>query len=289
MTGYGAAFAETDEYSVAVEVKSLNSKFLDLNCRLPKILNEKELEIRNKISEVLIRGKVSLNIEIEEKSENTSSNKYHQPAFKKLYHEIKQLAATVNDPADNVLKIVLQHPDVINNSNIVTVPIALWNLVQSTLVSAIEKCDQYRLTEGAELGKVMLESKHAIETGLEGIKELDKGRGIKIRERILSNLEKLNLEDDGLDKNRFEQEIIYYLEKLDINEEIDRLNAHLKYFTEILKEKAFNGKKLGFLGQELGREINTIGSKANDADMQRIVVGMKEELEKIKEQVLNIL
>jgi len=288
MTGYGSASAENPEFSVNCEVKTLNSKYLDIQFRLPRTLSDKELEIRTIISDLLTRGKVNLMVEVGIKSPESLPSNFNKVIFKKYYDELKELANYVGDPGNECFRIALQQPDV-NLNQFEKTSDDLWALVKSTLIESLEKCNQFRVTEGNELERVLIQYINEIATGRERVKELEIKRAPRIRERIMNNFNSLNKDDLAVEPNRLEQEIIFYLEKLDITEELDRLNSHLKHFLDILKLPEYSGKKIGFLAQELGREINTIGSKANDAEIQKVVVQMKENLEKIKEQSLNLL
>lgn len=289
MTGYGSGSQENEDYKVAAEIKTLNSKFLDLNLRSPRILNSKEPDIRNMITRSLIRGKVNLNIEIEHKNEEVGGKLYNEVLFKKYYKELKDLARSVGAPEDQIIQMVLQQPDVTKGKNIEEIPEKLWVLVEQCLENAIQNCRQFREKEGKDLEGYLAGHCMNIEKSRLEISKIESGRSQKIRERIEQNLEQFLGDQELIDQNRLEQEIIFYIEKLDIHEELDRLSTHVRHYQKVLTKEENNGKKLGFIAQEMGREINTIGSKANDAEMQRFVISMKEDLEKIKEQVLNIL
>jgi uncharacterized protein (TIGR00255 family) len=287
MTGFGQATSNSGEGTLSIEVKSLNSKFLDLNLRLPKKYVEKELELRNLIADKLERGKVSLSIEFQQGTKQ-EIRQYNEALFVSYYHELKQLADKVGASQDGLFQMALNSPDVMQSNGREELEPAEWERVLSLLEEAIRHCDKFRSTEGKSLeGKLTLYIEN-IRQGLLQVEEQDPKRVEKIRARIKGNISNF-FGSEGFDANRLEQEIIFYIEKLDIHEERVRLKTHLDYFLKVMDEKQSTGKKLGFIAQEIGREINTIGSKANDAEMQKHVVLMKEELEKIKEQLNNAL
>jgi uncharacterized protein (TIGR00255 family) len=287
MTGFGQATSNSGEGTLSIEVKSLNSKFLDLNLRLPKKYVEKELELRNLIADKLERGKVSLSIEFQQGTKQ-EIRQYNEALFVSYYHELKQLADKVGASQDGLFQMALNSPDVMQSNGREELEPAEWERVLSLLDEAIRHCDKFRSTEGKSLaGKLTLYIEN-IRQGLLQVEEQDPKRVEKIRARIKGNISNF-FGSEGFDANRLEQEIIFYIEKLDIHEERVRLKTHLDYFLKVMDEKQSTGKKLGFIAQEIGREINTIGSKANDAEMQKHVVLMKEELEKIKEQLNNAL
>jgi uncharacterized protein (TIGR00255 family) len=288
MTGFGQVSIDDGSTQINTEVKSLNSKFLDLNLRLPKALSEKEMEVRNLISEALERGKVSVSIEYERVGTGEISQSYNEKLFTAYYAELKRLADRVVAPYENIFQLALNSPDVIQNNLSEELTEELWLKVKKTLTDALKKCDAFRIDEGKVLEKMLANCCKSIEENLDKIKQLDPKRVDRIRERLKTNVTAF-FGEEGFDTNRLEQEIIFYIEKLDINEEKVRLKAHLDYFVQALREPQSNGKKLGFISQEIGREINTIGSKSNDAEIQKHVVLMKEELEKIKEQLNNVL
>ncbi|HEY9486922.1 MAG TPA: YicC/YloC family endoribonuclease [Chryseosolibacter sp.] len=288
MTGFGQASMDDGQSKIYVEVKSLNSKFLDLNLRLPKVFSDKELEVRNLISEKLERGKVSVSIEYEKLSDGTIKQTYNEGLFLAYYAELKKLADRVYAPYESLFDLALNSPDVVQGNIKEEVGEDLWAKVKNLLSEAIEKCNEFRLDEGKVLDNMLTNCCAVIEESLESVKELDPKRVTRIRERLKNNVVSF-FGEEGFDTNRLEQEIIFYVEKLDINEEKVRLKSHLDYFLHALREPHSNGKKLGFIAQEIGREINTIGSKSNDAEIQKHVVVMKEELEKIKEQLNNIV
>jgi uncharacterized protein (TIGR00255 family) len=288
MTGFGQASADDGQSKIYVEVKSLNSKFLDLNLRLPKIFSDKELEVRNIISEKLERGKVSVSIEYEKLSDGTIKQSYNEVLFVAYYAELKKLADRVYAPYESLFELALNSPDVIQGNIKEEVGEELWTKVKALVLEAVKQCEDFRLDEGKVLGSMLGNCCKVIEDSLDKVKELDPRRVTRIRERLKNNVVSF-FGEEGFDTNRLEQEIIFYVEKLDINEEKVRLKSHIDYFMQALREPQSNGKKLGFIAQEIGREINTIGSKSNDAEIQKHVVVMKEELEKIKEQLNNIV
>jgi uncharacterized protein (TIGR00255 family) len=288
MTGFGQASADDGQSQIYVEVKSLNSKFLDLNLRLPKVFSDKELEVRNLISEKLERGKVSVSIEYEKVADGVIKQSYNETLFIAYYGELKKLADRVYAPYESLFELALNSPDVIKGSLKEEAGEDVWLKVRNLLAEALQKCESFRLDEGKVLGTMLSNCCKVIDKSLDSVKELDPKRVDRIRERLRNNVTSF-FGEEGFDTNRLEQEIIFYVEKLDINEEKVRLKSHLDYFINALNEPQSNGKKLGFIAQELGREINTIGSKSNDADIQKHVVVMKEELEKIKEQLNNVV
>jgi len=289
MTGFGQAQHDDGQLQIGVEIKSLNSKFLDLGLRLPKSFSDKELDVRNLISEKLERGKISVNIEYQRYGQNEIKQTYNEELFLAYYTQLKKLADKVIAPSyDSIFTIALNSPDVIQSNLAEENVEADWDKVKGLILKALEHCDTFRKAEGKSLESKLTEYINSIGNSLVKIEELDPKRVQKIRERIKGNIVSF-LGEEGYDTNRLEQEIIFYIEKLDIHEERVRLKTHLQYFLQILTEPQSNGKKLGFISQEIGREINTIGSKANDAEIQKFVVMMKEELEKIKEQLNNVL
>lgn len=288
MTGYGVAGHESENLKIHVEVKTLNSKFLDLNLRIPKSLNDKDLEIRKIVSDTLERGKVALSLEYVDAAARPSKLAIDTPLFLAYYNELKNLAQEVNADTSDIFKLALQSPEVMLSENQLEDEGIHWELLKEKINEALAACDNFRITEGATLQAQLESSILEIGNMLEKIIEQDPLRIQNIRNRIKQNIEELSLKGTA-DENRLEQEIIYYIEKLDISEEKVRLKSHLDYFLEVMNMPTSQGKKLGFISQEIGREINTIGSKANDALIQKYVVGMKEELEKIKEQLLNIV
>ncbi|MBX2897571.1 MAG: YicC family protein [Cyclobacteriaceae bacterium] len=288
MTGFGQVIANSTEGAICIEVKSLNSKFLDLNLRMPKKFSEKELELRNFITDKLERGKVSLSIDLQTGIKQEIRQQYNESLFQSYYAELKKLADKVGASQDGIFQMALNSPDVVQNNGREELDPAEWERVLSLLDEAVRNCDKFRATEGKSLETKLNAYIETIRSGLLQVEELDPKRIEKIRSRIKGNITDF-FGNEGFDANRLEQEIIFYIEKLDIHEERVRLKTHLDYFLKVMGEKQSSGKKLGFIAQEIGREINTIGSKANDAEMQKHVVLMKEELEKIKEQLNNVL
>ncbi|MDF2157142.1 YicC/YloC family endoribonuclease [Algoriphagus sp. CAU 1675] len=289
MTGFGNAGWEDDNFMIHVEVKSLNSKFLDLSIRSPRQFSDKELEIRNLVQSILERGKVTVSIEFLSKSSVELPVQINEELFKAFYSKFKALADGVNEDPGDLFKLALQAPNVmVNTSSDQSNAEEEWGLVKNVIEEAVKKCDSFRTDEGATLSEKLQENISSIAAGLEKVKAEEGNRKEKIKQKIRGHFQEW-LDENSFDANRFEQELIYYFEKLDINEELVRLDTHLKYFVKCLKEENSQGKKLGFISQEIGREINTIGSKANDAGIQRHVILMKDELEKIKEQSMNVL
>jgi uncharacterized protein (TIGR00255 family) len=288
MTGYGEARYEDDSYSIRAEIKTLNSKFLDVTLRIPRAFNDKEIPIRNLISEQLERGKVNMVLEYNCKGGPVAKVSINEPLFRQYYDKLKLLSDGVDSNSADLFKMAVQFPEVIETAEDEANLEEEWNLILPVIRQAIDNCNEFRNKEGAVLTTNLNNYIGAIEKNLEDIKVLDPLRVERIKSRLNENLKDFAKKEE-LDENRLEQEIIYYIEKLDISEEKVRLASHLNYFAEILNGEKSMGKKMNFISQEIGREINTIGSKSNDADMQKLVVNMKEELEKIKEQVLNIL
>lgn len=288
MTGFGQASLNREEVNLVVEIKSLNSKFFDIGLRLPRLFSEKELEVRNMVAEKLERGKITLNIDMQQAGKVEVRQQYNEALFVAYYAELKKLADKTMAHYDALFELALNSPDVITGGGKEELSPALWESLQKLIAEALVKCDQFRITEGKALEEKLAQYIKGIETGLKKTEELDPQRIERVRARIKGNLVEF-LGTEGIDMNRLEQELIFYIEKLDIHEERVRLSTHLNYFLKLLTEPQSNGKKLGFLAQEIGREINTIGSKANDAEIQKYVVMMKEELEKIKEQLGNVL
>lgn len=285
MTGFGKATLELEDKTINVEIRSLNSKGADISLRLSSGLRNYELELRNDISKQLERGKIDLTIYIESKKEETPVEINIELA--KAYHDqLKKLAKELNEPIGEALAQVLKFPDVLKSERKETDENE-WKQIKQCVNEAIVQLNKFRDMEGLSLQKDFEERLNKIGNCLEEIKTLDLIRINAIKDRIRNNIEDV-LGKGKIDENRFEQELIYYVEKLDINEEKVRLKTHLDYFMETCKEAA-PGRKLNFISQEIGREINTIGSKANDAQMQKLVVIMKDELEKIKEQANNVL
>ena len=286
MTGFGKVTAELPEKKVTIEIKALNSKQLDLFTRIPSIYREKEMDIRSLLSQKLERGKIELTINIENIGKDIAT-KINATAIESYKKQIDEIAENLNiDKPKEWFTTLLRLPDVIK-TEMVEADEKEWIIINKTLEDAINKFCEFRIQEGRMLGKLFEEKISKIAELLKQIEPFEKERLDKIRTRITENLQKIP--DVQVDTNRLEQEMIYYIEKLDINEEKTRLDNHLKYFIETLNSSHGQGKKLGFIAQEIGREVNTLGSKSNHVEMQQIVVQMKDELEQIKEQILNVL
>lgn len=287
MTGYGRATATCKGKKIHVEIKSLNSKTLDLSTRIAPLYREKEMEIRQTITARLIRGKVDFSIWIE-KDTATDATPINTALVENYYRQIKDIAAAtgIPEPEDWFLTL-LRMPDVTAKSDVEELDDEEWDVAGKAIDEAIDALIGFRNQEGAALERKFTEKIDNIAALLKSIEPYEKARVEKIKARIVEGLK--TIPDVEYDKNRLEQELIYYIEKLDISEEKQRLANHLAYFRETMKENGGQGKKLGFIAQEMGREINTTGSKSNNAEMQNIVVKMKDELEQIKEQVLNAL
>ncbi len=288
MTGYGTASFNEGGHSVHVEVRTLNSKYLDLTLRLPRGLTPHELEIRKLVGEKLVRGKVMLTVDYTDEGDVQMKQRYNEELFIKYYQELRKLSDRVIDSSGDLFTLALNSPDVIISEADDTISEERTQQIVGLVGQALDQCDAFRREEGESLRKELQGYVEVIRERLSEVAALDPVRIERIRGRIKNNLLQF-VDEEALDKNKLEQELVYYLEKLDITEEKVRLGSHLNFFLEVLNDESGSGKKLGFISQEMGREINTIGSKANDADIQKHVVVMKEELEKIKEQVLNIL
>lgn len=287
MTGYGKTAIIYQDKKISVEIKALNSKNLDLSVRIAPSYREKEMEIRQKLASTLVRGKVDFSIWIE-KNEQASATPINTALAENYYRQIKDISAQtgIPEPTD-WYAILLQMPDMMLKTDIEQLDDDEWQAVCGAIDKTLAETVAFRRQEGAALERKFHEKLDNIEALLNSIEPFEKNRVPKIRENIIKGLEQIP--EVEYNKNRLEQELIYYIEKLDINEEKQRLSNHLKYFRKTMAEDQPNGKKLGFIAQEMGREINTTGSKSNQAEMQNIVVQMKDELEQIKEQVLNAL
>ncbi|MFV0536334.1 MAG: YicC/YloC family endoribonuclease [Dysgonomonas sp.] len=286
MTGFGKASAEFNKRKITVEVKSLNSKQLDLSVRLPNLYKENEMAVRNLLSRALERGKVDFLIYVENIGTETATQ-INQTLLEGYYLQIKETAERLGiDTPQDWFQVLLRIPDVLKYET-QEVDEEEWSFVMKIIEDALGQLQSFRRQEGDMLNKLFEEKIANISTLLSDIEPYEAERVEKVKGRITEALQKI--EDFDYDKNRFEQEMIYYIEKLDINEEKSRLSNHLRYFLETKSNGSGQGKKLGFIAQEMGREINTMGSKSNHAEMQQIVVRMKDELEQIKEQVLNVL
>lgn len=281
MTGYGKSVLQLPTKKITIELKSLNSKNLDLNARMPSIYREKELYLRKLMAKELDRGKIDFSIYVEATAEDTST-KINTPVVKQY---IQQLKNVVDGSEIELLKMAVRFPDALNTER-EEIDNTEWAKIEAEIKVAILAINDYRLNEGKVLEADFKNRVATIEDLLEQVLAMDPERVEGVRERLKKGVEDLR---EKYDENRFEQELVYYIEKFDITEEKVRLKNHLEYFIETLNSKDSNGKKLAFIGQEMGREINTIGSKSNYAPMQQLVVQMKDELEKIKEQLLNVL
>lgn len=286
MTGYGKAIAQLSNKKITIEIRSLNSKQFDLFTRIPIIYKDKEIALRNELSKLLERGKIDLFFNIEYISKDVSSKIDHN-IVKQYHQEIKKLSQElgINEPAD-LFQVLMRMPDVMKQDS-EEVSDEEWETIEFTVKKACDELNAFRIQEGEMLYQILRKNIEKIGNLSKEIEIYEKERVEKIKNRIQEELSSLDVE---YDKSRFEQEMIYYIEKLDINEEKNRLANHLQYFIETMDNSSTSqGKKLGFIAQEIGREINTMGSKSNQSEMQRIVVQMKDELEQIKEQILNVL
>ncbi|MBT8385442.1 MAG: YicC family protein [Bacteroidia bacterium] len=281
MTGYGKAILELPRKKISIEIKTLNSKNLDLNVRLPSCYREKELELRSKLSQLLVRGKVDFSIFIDTNGGETTTS-INKEVVNNYIDQLREIAIT---SPENTLEVAMRLPDVLKTER-EELDENEWIEIDKTINEAVVKVNQFRSDEGKVLKNDFSDRIKTIQKLSEQVVELDKERLKLVREKLEKSIADIK---QNVDENRFEQELIYYLEKLDITEEKVRLNNHLDYFLQELTSDVSNGKKLGFISQEIGREINTLGSKSNFAPMQQVVVQMKDELEKIKEQLLNVL
>ncbi len=291
MTGFGNATVEGGSLSVTAEVKTLNSKFLDIYCRLPRQFSDKEIELRALLTGQLERGKVELSLNLARTNAVRPGVTINRPLVAAYVSDLKETAnsmlMSISD--GEVLQLALQQPNAyLTESTDSTADASDWATVQQAVQEAVRRCDDFRRQDGAVLEGKFSEYIGLISARLADIEAQDGRRIPAVRERMRANVKEL-LDSETFDQNRFEQELVYYVEKFDISEEKVRLKNHLSYFLEVLQTEEANGKKLNFIAQEIGREINTIGSKANDAQIQRFVVQMKDELEKIKEQTMNVI
>jgi uncharacterized protein (TIGR00255 family) len=287
MTGYGKAVVAFKEKKIHVEIKSLNSKQLDLNTRIAPLYREKEMEMRQMVAEALIRGKVDMSVWVE-KDTSVDPTPINAQLVENYYQQIKAIADKTGIPTpEDWFYTLLRMPDVMTKTDVEELDDEEWKVVKGGVAEALKNLVDFRTQEGAALQKKFTEKIDNIAKLMGEIEPYEKSRVQKIKARIIDGLQQIPTAD--YDKNRLEQELIYYIEKLDISEEKQRLTNHLKYFRDTMNEPAGQGKKLGFIAQEMGREINTTGSKSNQAEMRNIVVKMKDHLEQIKEQVLNAL
>jgi uncharacterized protein (TIGR00255 family) len=288
MTGYGKAVVDMADKKINIEIKSLNSKALDLSARIAPLYRDKEMQIRNEIAKALERGKVDFSLWIEKKETADSATPINKELVAGYYKQIKEISETMDIPLpSDWFATLLRMPDVMTKVENAELSDEEWDAVHVGVLEAVNHLVDFRKQEGKALEAKFREKITNITALLAEVEPYEKERVAKIKERITDALEKTISVD--YDKNRLEQELIYYIEKLDINEEKQRLTNHLHYFIDTLENGSGQGKKLGFIAQEMGREINTLGSKSNHAEMQKIVVRMKDELEQIKEQVLNVM
>ena len=285
MTGFGRGTCSLEDKTITIEVRSLNSKFTDIRFKIPNLYREKEPELRRIISKSAQRGKLDVTIDVKSLTGDDDFG-LNVPLFKKYYQELSKIQGELNMPQGDFISGILRIP------NVVGVPEQKiteeeWGAVQKAIANALDQFNQFRISEGAALESDLRERITNIRTALQKIDPYEKGRVDRLRTRLRQNLEEF-LGKENIDENRFEQEIIFYLEKIDINEEKVRLEQHCIYFLEQLGlDNTLKGRKLSFIGQEMGREINTLGAKAYSSDIQKLVVLMKDELEKVKEQVAN--
>ena len=294
MTGYGKAESQIANKKLIVEIRSLNSKSMDLNVRIAPQLRSKELEIRTLISQRLERGKVDLSIYYQDAAQGDTASAFapiNRDAFIYYYKELIALQHELGIPSQDLVATIMRMPDVTKLQDQSDITDEEWAIVLQTIEAAVAQFNAFREQEGASLYRMFCEKLDGIGALLSDVEPYEQGRVEKIKSRIEANLEQLSAAtQQAIDRNRLEQEMIFYLEKLDITEEKVRLTNHLKYFRETMDNEGSGvGKKLGFIAQEMGREINTLGSKSNQSEMQIIVVKMKDILEQIKEQVLNVL
>ncbi len=286
MTGYGIGSSENGSVKYTVEIKSLNSKFLELNLRLPKTVSDKELALRGECSKLIERGKVNINISTEYVDQTAKAASINADLLKQYYQQLQDIASQLGDSKANMFELALNMPDVISNDD--EVDEEEGNVLLAAFNAAVEKFNTFRKDEGNVMKQDLKQRVQLILSHLTEVESVEGSRIPLIRERISQYMDDA-VGKENVDMNRFEQELVFYIEKLDITEEKVRLRSHCNYFIEALNSNDSNGKKLGFISQEMGREINTLGSKANNAQIQQIVVKMKDELEKIKEQLLNVL
>ena len=287
MTGYGLASASFARVKYTVELKSLNSKFLELSLKLPKAFSDKEFSVRNACAKLIERGKISLVFHAEYADLTLKAATINQDLLKNYYTQLKSIAIDLDDRAENLLQLALNFPNVIQYETDEASE-EEWKQVHQVIEEALANFENFRMDEGQVLKKDLVLRINNILSGMKLVEAQESNRILVIRNRLNQYLEQA-IAKEHIDRNRFEQELIFYIDKLDITEEKIRLKSHCDYFLQVLDDQDANGKKLGFISQEIGREINTMGSKANDAHIQQLVVGMKEELEKIKEQLLNVL
>lgn len=287
MTGYGKAICELPNKKISIEFKSLNSKQLDLSTRIPLLYREKEIELRALIAQRLVRGKVDFSMFVETINVDRVAQ-INTQVIEAYYQQLHDVAEKLGQSEHtDFMRIIMQLPDAVRNEQ-PQLDEAEWQAISKSIDEALGNIEAFRQQEGRALEADLRERIELISNYLSQVPQYEAGRVEKIRQRITANLEEV-ISKAKIDENRLEQELIFYIEKLDINEEKVRLANHLKYFLETMESEPQPGKKLGFIAQEMGREINTLGSKANEANLQKLVIKMKDELEKIKEQVLNVL
>jgi len=287
MTGFGKAEFEVNNKKFIIELKALNSKQIDINARIPSVYREKEIEIRKELAEKLVRGKIDLTIYVENHGEDSNS-KINEPILKGYFEQLRKINAELGLPTDQTsMQAILRLPDVVK-TEYETLDETEWQVIMEHLRKALNDIDDFRVAEGKALEADISTNTESIKNLLQQIAPFEEQRMETVKNRLTENLGKLNL-NGNVDENRFEQELVYYLDKMDMNEEKVRLENHCNYFIETMAQSDSGGKKLSFISQEMGREINTLGSKAYENNIQRIVVQMKDHLERIKEQLLNVL
>jgi uncharacterized protein (TIGR00255 family) len=286
MTGYGKAECELSHKKVTIEIKSLNSKLMDINTRISQLFREKDLEIRRELSDKLVRGKVDFILYTESLGDE-SATKINAGIVKNYYRQMEQISSDLDiELNSNILQTILTLPEVVKNER-EELDDQEWKLILRKMGEAIESLDRFRLQEGAILKQDLVFNIRSITSLLVEVDQYEEERVTRIKEKIYEGLKDISIEQ--INENRLEQEMIFYLEKMDVNEEKVRLLNHCNYFLETLELDEPTGKKLGFIAQEIGREVNTLGSKANHIEMQKLVIQMKDSLERIKEQLLNVL
>lgn len=286
MTGYGKAECELSQKKVTIEIKSLNSKQMDLNTRISQLFREKDLEIRRELSEKLIRGKVDFILYTESLGDE-SATRINAGIVRSYYKQMEQISADLNIPLDNnILQTILALPEVVKNER-EELDDQEWKSILEKISEAVEALDRFRQQEGSILKQDLISNVNSITSLLNEVEQYEAERVTRIKEKIFEGLRDISVEQ--VNENRLEQEMIFYMEKMDINEEKVRLKNHCDYFLETLELNEPVGKKLGFIAQEIGREVNTLGSKANHTEMQKLVIRMKDSLERMKEQLLNVL
>ncbi|MFM9028888.1 MAG: YicC/YloC family endoribonuclease [Bacteroidota bacterium] len=287
MTGFGSASVQVGNKTILVEIKSVNSKFFDLNLRLPSVFRDKDLELRTELNRTIERGKVECTVVVES-PDTTKRASFNMDLIDSYHKDLKALQKKLKlKDTPDMLRTLLSMPDVLVSEKQAADP-AHWEALQEAMKKAVSSFNGFRKKEGKTLSKDLEERIRNIVSLKEKLTPFEKARIEAVRKRLRQSLEE-TMQSNEIDRNRFEQELIFYLEKLDVTEEKVRLSSHCDFFLKTMSDEESSGKKLSFIAQEIGREINTIGSKANDADMQRMVVAMKDELEKVKEQVLNII